>query len=193
MFNKLELLLEGTKHDHTWSFPGFFWFLFYHPTAEEKESNRQKVNKLFVEAELAFKAEDWSEAEKKYLEIISLDMKNIEAYEKLGWTYFEIKDYEHAKETFEFIKKLNSKNDEIYFGLGEVYSVMDRKEEALLNFKEAVMLSPNSPKNLDALLNLAIEMKDKFLAESTFDKFKQVNPENQKLDELKGKVQAIEN
>jgi len=162
------------------------------PSLEDRENIRQKVNKLFTEAEEFYKNEDWSEAEKKYLEIISLDMKNIEAYEKLGWAYFEMKDHEHAKETFEFIKKINPKDSEIYYGLGKICLELDKKEEALINFKEAVMLSPNNPKTLDALLDTAITLKDKYLANSTYDKLKQVNPENQKLEELKNRIIELE-
>ena len=161
------------------------------PTLEEQESTRQKINKLFTEAEELFKNELWAEAEKKYLEVISLDHKNIEAYQKLGWIYFETKDYIHAKETFEFIKKMNPKDDEVYLGLGEIYISLDKKEEALLNFKEAVRLAPNDPKNLDSLLNLAIEMKDKNLSYSTFDQLKQANSENKKLDEFDKRIKEL--
>lgn len=161
------------------------------PTLEKQEETRQKINKLFTEADELYKAESWPEAEKKYLEIIGLDLKNNEAYEKLGWIYYQLKDYVHAKETLEFVKKLNPKDDQIYFGLGEICMALDKKEEALLNFKEAVKLSPNDPKNLDKLIESAIEMKDKFLANSTFDKLKQVNPENQKLTEFSERLEEL--
>ena len=162
------------------------------PTLEEKEEVRQKVNKLFTEAGEFQKDEKWAEAEKKYLEILGLDLKDTKAYEKLGWVYVEMKDYEHAKETFEFIKKINPKDDELYLGLGEVCWALDKKEEALLNYKEAVNLSPNDPKNLNLLFNTAIELKDKYLAQTTLDKLRQVNPENQKLLEMEEKLAELD-
>ena len=69
--------------------------------------------------------------------------------------------------------------------------MMGKKEEALLNFKEAVRLSPNDPKNLDTLFSAAIEVKDKYLANTTFDKLKQADPNNQKLDEIEEKLKVL--
>jgi len=161
------------------------------PSLEEKEETRQKVNRLLTEAIDFEKSGDLHNAEAKYLEVLSLDMKNIEAYEHLGWIYYQNKDYVHAKETFEFIKKINAKEDEIYLCLGEVCWALGQKEESLLNYKEAVRLNPNDPRNLDLLYHAAIKLNDKYLATTTLDKLKQVNPENQKLAELEQELMSL--
>ena len=64
--------------------------------------------------------ENFADAEKKYVEALTLDDKSYQAYQGLGQLYLLQKDYEHAKETFEFLLKLNQEDPFIYRSLGEI-------------------------------------------------------------------------
>lgn len=61
-------------------------------------------------------------------------------------------------------------------------------QKAIKSYQDALNLEPNNPKYVSALLELSIEARNKSLAVRTFDKLKQVNPENEKLDELEKEV-----
>jgi len=50
--------------------------------------------------------DDLNEAEKKLIEVISLDSKNLAAFIELGEVYFKLNKYEEAKQTFVYALKL---------------------------------------------------------------------------------------
>ncbi len=158
---------------------------------ESGEDSEQKISRLLREAEELEKEEKFSEAEKKYIEIISLDIKNSKAYHALGELYFEGKNYEQAMETFEYFAKLEPENSEAYLHLAETEKALGNYEKSLENAKKAVDLAPNNPRTLAFLLDIAIIVRNKKLAEDTFKKLQKANPENEKLEELKDKIKEI--
>ncbi len=80
----------------------------------------QKLNQLFNEAAELKKQNDFVKVEKKYIEIIGLDSKNIRVFKELGRLYFEEKNYEEAKQTFEHLLKLKQDDEEIYDNLAQI-------------------------------------------------------------------------
>ena len=160
-------------------------------TQEDKEKRRQKVAKMIETGAEQFKSGNLGEAEQMFLDIIRLNPKEVEAYEYLGEVYLEKKEYDHAIETLDFAKKLNPNDDRIYYDLAMVHRKQGDNEKALELFKQAVDLAPKNPKNLDTLLDVAIEMKDRFLARETLWKLREANPENNKLDELEQIVKDL--
>lgn len=158
---------------------------------QDKESLRQKVYNLIQKALDLIKQQKFVDAEKVLIEAISIDKQNIETYKTLGDLYIQKKDYEHAKETFEFIKQINSSDEAIWRQLGLLFELTNNLTESVKYYKKAVDLSPNNPKNLDLLLDICIKDKDSYLAKSTFEKLKQVNPENQKLADYQKKIEEL--
>ena len=186
---------------------------------------KEKMEQLFVEAEEFKKSNDLPAAEKKYIEIIGMDSKNIDAFKNLAQVYFELKNYEEAKQIFEHILKLkdddaeaygglaeiakekgdlneakdeylkslniNSQRSQTYFDLALVYNAMDNAKEAMLNIKKALDIEPNNPRYLDAIFDMSIINKDKVAALGAYDKLKSVNPDNQKLEEFKNKINEL--
>lgn len=78
------------------------------------------IDKLFSQAEELKKRNDLTSAEKKYIEIIGLDSKNIKAFKGLGGVYFDKKEFEEAKQTFEHILKLKEDDEDIYENLAQI-------------------------------------------------------------------------
>jgi len=187
--------------------------------------SKQKIDKLFNEAEECKKQSDLVMAEKRYIEIIGLDSKNIKAFKLLAQLYFERKDYGEAKETYEHILKLKADDEEVYEGLAQidrqkgnliqardkylksldinsqrsqtyfdlalVYQTMGNIKEAVLNAKKALQIEPNNPRYLDTLLEISIMNKDKALASEAYKKLAEVNPDNQKLADLREQIDAL--
>lgn len=160
-------------------------------TLEEKEKSRQRVALLVEDGKKLVEQEQYVEAEKKFIEAVSIDPKQVEAFEYLGEIYYYQKDFDHALETLSFAQTLNPKNDRIFLDMGTIKVEQGRLEEALLDLKKAVELSPNNPKNLNTLLDTAISAKRKFEAQKAFEQLAAVNPENQKLPEYKEVVEKL--
>ena len=86
---------------------------------EEMEKN---IQLLFEEAENLRRQDELAAAEKKLIEIISLEPKSIKAFKQLAQLYFERKELEEAKQTFEHILKLHEGDEEAYEGLAQIAS-----------------------------------------------------------------------
>lgn len=125
------------------------------------------------------------EAEKKFLEVVKLDPKNIEAYRGLGDLYISKKQYNEAREIYKFLIKLNSvsvnRKSDYYFNLALINKAEENNGEALNDALKALELVANSPRYLDFIIDLSILEGDKVGARRHLAKLKEVNPENQKI------------
>jgi tetratricopeptide (TPR) repeat protein len=196
---------------------GNFFKMLYRRLVEFKDSyNRGEsivmdqeshIRKLSAEAAENFKNNDFDEAEKKYIEIISLDSKNIDAFRSLGQLYLNQKKYQEAEQTLAHVLKLLEKQinqpagtlpDEVnlqlaetYFNLAELGIGKSSLVEASAHIVEALQVIPNNPRYLDMKLEISIINKDKKTAEEAWEKLTEVNPENQKLEDFKKKISEI--
>lgn len=137
--------------------------------------------RMLDEAERAMKAGRTDEAEKKLIELISMNPKHVEAYEQLGRLYLGSKEYGLARETFMHVLKLAPKDASVHASLGELSSLEGDDKKALESFRKAKELSPNNPKYLDFFITAAIAAGNKAEAKEALEKLKEVNPENQKI------------
>lgn len=156
------------------------------------EEIQQKIEVLWAEASELEKTEQWSEAEKKYIAAISLDPQEIGNYFRLAKVYFQLKDYKHVKECLEFALKLNNEAANCYYDLALTEKELGNPQLALSHLQQAVKFDKNNPKYLDTLLEFALAEKDKFLAWSTYNRLKVVNPENQKLEGFLDQLEELE-
>jgi len=165
---------------------------------------RDRIANLFVQAKAAMTEENFEAAEKQLIEIISLDAKRLSAFLELGEVYRLRKNFKEAKETFEHTLKLAQQLrrdpemlegivvSEVRFSLARVCFELNLLDEALEYTRQALDSEPNNPRYLDLILDLSIMKKDKKLALSSWEKLAAANPENNKLPEWKGKIDAIE-
>lgn len=124
---------------------------------------------------------EYEAAEKKLIELVSLDPKNTNVYEVLGRLYILTKNLTNAKETFAFILKLAPKDASVHASMGEIAEIEGDKEEALKHFKKAKELSPNNPRYLDFFIEAAIANEEYDDAGEGVVKLAEVNPDNQKI------------
>ena len=152
---------------------------------------KQALVSLMEEGEVLIDGEKYQDAERKLIEVISLDAHNVDAYKRLGKLYFLQNNYQHAEETLKFAQKLQADDVDIYSTLAEGYIAQNRKEKAMEVLKSAQEREPNNPKILDQLLELAISLGDKLLAGQTVRKLKEVNAENQKIVEYEKHIDSM--
>ncbi|OGY84773.1 MAG: hypothetical protein A3F54_03225 [Candidatus Kerfeldbacteria bacterium RIFCSPHIGHO2_12_FULL_48_17] len=157
-------------------------------TAQAKEESRKKVSTLLEEATKFFQAENYAEAERKYIEAVSLDHKNVGAYDGLSQVYIAQKNWKNAEETLAFVIKMNPDDDHAYLILANVLQELDKMRDALDMVKKAVHLNPKNPKNIAALIEISLTFGEKFTARNAVQRMKQVNPENQRIKEWEEKI-----
>lgn len=152
---------------------------------------QQSLSTILEQAKQLVEQNKYVDAEQQYIAAIALDNKSVEAYRGLVSVCTALKNYPDATETLLFLQQLDPKNETIWQDLGELYRQQELLEEALDAYDEALLLNPNNPKNLDAVLKLAITNKLKYKSQSVLDRLKAVNPENQSLANYQAQIDAL--
>lgn len=185
---------------------------------------KEKLRMMHILANDFFIKEDFINAENKYIEILSLDRRNLDAYKGLAEIYLKQKNYQHAMEILLHAIKINSKDEHLYITLGILYKELGNMEEAkkyflktlALNkknssnyvnlyfiyketddFKKAIKVISKaaelipSAKNLELLIEINILIKDKKMALVAYEQLKAISNEDNKLDEIKRKIDEI--
>jgi len=164
---------------------------------------REKISALFNKAKAAMSLESYEEAEKHLIEIISLDAKRLSAFLELAESYRLRKSFREAKETLEHALKLAQQLSrdpemlegvvlaEVKFSLAWACFQLGLQAEALEYGRQALDAEPNNPRYLDLILDLSIMKKDKKSALDAWERLAAVNPENNKLPELRAKVEEL--
>ena len=165
----LKPLASGAQSAGRWLFKKLVEFKEnYNRENAPLKSGAENPEKLFSEAADLMKSEDWDGAEKKFIEIISLDSRNYLAFRELGNLYFTRKDYNEAKQSFAHALRLIEQNGGgadngnnsliacLYCDMAEVAHAMADPDETMAHIKKALQLEPNNPRYLDIKLEISI-------------------------------------
>lgn len=172
-------------------------------SSEQQEDVKQKIRRLLEEAAKFKEEEKWSDGEKKYIEVLSWDHKNLDAFLGLAEMYFEQKNFVQAKETFIHLIKLIRSQDsgeeqisafstplteaqvnEVHYDFAVCLQNEESHQEAIQQLLVVVERDEKNPKYLDKLVELSILVKDRSGAFKALNKLKEVNPNNQKIETL---------
>lgn len=163
-------------------------------------SDIEKIKILFSQAEEFIKKENCDEAEKKLVEIISLDDKNFLAFLELGKVYYSEDKYQEAKQTLLYALKLSEisiepiSNNELT-NLNYLLALINQElfdiDKAIFHLEKSLELAPNNPRYLDLMLSLCIIKKDKFKAKDFLNKIKEVNPDNNNITDWEAQVRDL--
>ena len=109
-----------------------------------------------------------------------------------------------ARETLKYALKLARKKSaaeqgtapevtpqEIYFCLAGIEREAGDLAAALDYIQDALELEPASPRYLDLILDLSIMKKDQELAVASWNKLAAANPENNKLEDWRRKIESL--
>lgn len=160
-------------------------------TKEDYEKQEEYIEQTLEEAEELAYEDEFEKAEQKYIDIISQDPKNVDAYEGLGWLYFENKMYKEARETLAFVLRLDSTNAKAHNDLAEVDVAEGKFAEALVHARKAVEIEPRNPKYITAQIDIALRMKDKVVAQMGLQKLQEVNPQNALISEYQEDISRL--
>ena len=151
------------------------------------------IKKFIEEGVKLVKEERYGEAEKRFIEVLSHDPKNVGAYEQLGTLYLVIKQLEQAEEALKFALKIHPKDASVLTRLGEVEMAREHFAKAKEYFAKAIEKRPHNPRYLDFFIEAAIEAGEGPEARHGLEKLRAVNPENKKLAEFAERIIALEN
>jgi intraflagellar transport protein 88 len=149
------------------------------------------MHALAREADKLVKEEKYVEAEKKYIEALSIEQKNPKLYEKLGRLYVRNKNYDQARDTLRFASRLSPNDASVVAALGEIAFARNEFSDAITYFQHAVALRPRSPRYLDFLLEACIAGNNRAGAKEALSQLSAVNPENAKLSEFDRRINGI--
>ena len=85
-----------------------------------------------------YRSKNYKEAEKIFLQAISLDDDNASIYSDLGMNYIEMKDYEKAMKAFDTSIELDGGQQEAYRGKGLIYLEQKNYDAAIGEFTQAI-------------------------------------------------------
>ncbi len=171
----------------------------------ENLSPEERTERLLAEGSDLTDKEQYEDAERRFIDVLSLDSHSCAAYEGLARIYRQKKEWAQARDVLGCAIKLmkeqhkgSEESDrwavsyaELLNDAAEVYVKLDESLKALACAKEAVELQPNNPKYLDALLDIHVALGQRLKAETVLDQLRKANPENEKLDELEDRIKAL--
>ncbi|MEK7473783.1 MAG: hypothetical protein AAB668_03630 [Patescibacteria group bacterium] len=105
-------------------------------------SQRERIKTLLTEARALIRDLKWADAERRCLDILSMDARQTEAYRLLGQIYLKQKLYPQAAETFEYLVKTRKADDATYAGLAEIAEASGDRARAESMRLKAVEISP---------------------------------------------------
>ena len=166
---------------------------------EAKQNINDIVKKGMADAKQLEEKQQYNEAEKKYIEIISLDPKNIDAYEGLANIYYLKKDFDLASQTYIYLIKSTAKEERVpktkkaayCFNLAYILKALDKHDKCFQIMKKVIALDPNNPKYLDFYLECCIIAKEKYEAMRCLKHLHEINPENNKIAEFEKRIEEI--
>jgi tetratricopeptide (TPR) repeat protein len=160
-------------------------------TQDDFEKKQEFIEEQLQEAQELAIEENFEDAEKRFIDVISHDEKNSDAYFGLAELYAENKKYTEAIETFKYLHKLLPESAKVLIELAEVYEQTGKSDQSLDAIKQAQLLEPRNPKILDMITNIYIKRGDKIGAQESLDILTEVNPENGKLEDLQNMIDGL--
>ena len=158
------------------------------------EGKEQIIEKMLAEAEDLKRGEELEDAEKKYIDIIKLSPRSVEAYRGLGEVYVRERAWADTEATLEHLLKIASAEKKIladdFVELAEAKKNLDKMPEALHYVEKALELEPNNPKYLDFHLEACLACEELEKAKASLRNLRAVNPENNKLDEYLERIKS---
>lgn len=154
-------------------------------TKNSQETEKQKVRRLFNEGLRFFEEENYSQAEKRFIDVIKLDMKNKDAYRALGDVYYAQGQLDEAKETYSFVVQLDKKDDAAYVRLAQIAEETGDINVAIEYLQQAVLLNDNFAAPFLKLSDLFIQINQNDAALEAAEQAASIEPDNHRsLDRL---------
>lgn len=152
---------------------------------DDPQALRAKVATALAEAQAAATAEDWPRAEQLFVDVVSLDPKNIDAYLGMADVAIARKDYVNAREALQFVLRLQQDSDAAYTRLGRIDQQEGKFAEAEADYLKSVSLNAMTSGTHYELATIEEQLGNIEKAEAAYQEAIKLEPANPKyLDAL---------
>lgn len=138
-----------------------------------------------------FAKNELDDAEEAFIYLTRLNPQHDGGLVKLAEIAEERGNIEKAIEYYEKSLLVEDGKATRFIKIAELMLSIDKFDTAQEAVKQAVELEPQNPKYLDMLVEVSIKCGDKPSAEDAFQRLRMVNPENQKLEVLRGRIESM--
>lgn len=159
--------------------------------ANKEPEGSEDVFKLFSQAEELKKRGDLGAAEKKYIEIIGIDSKNIKAFKELGGIYFEKKEFEEARQTFEHMLRLKKDDEDIYENLAKIAKEKGDLNKARDEYLKSININKQNAQTYFSLAEIYRAMGKFSEAAASLKKSLKIEPANPKYLDIMLEISII--
>lgn len=142
-------------------------------------------------ADVYFSQNQIKEAKETYHFVLKLDPHDEDVYLKLASIAEEEGRIEKAIEYYEKTLLINPNNASRFFKIFELFFDLKEYETALEAIRQSLEIEPDNPRYLDNFLETCIILQKKDEAEKTFGRLRMNNPENQKLDIFRQRIDEL--
>ncbi len=153
------------------------------------DSKNSQAYRLLAEVYVA--KEDYPSAKEVYEHLVVLDQKHAYGYSGLARVATITGNVPEAKSYLEKSIGLDSRNLTDFAALGKIYESLEEYDRALEVYQKASDIESGNPKYIDRVAELAILLRKKTIAKLAYTRLKKTNPENEKLDDLKRRIDAL--
>jgi len=133
---------------------------------------------LLAKADSEREAGDYEAAEKNYIEVLSMDKTDTDAYRGLATIYYDRKDYTHAKQVLEHLLKIDSLDEQAYSFLGLIARQQGNLKEAERNYLDCLSINSKGADHYFDLGEVYVSMSALDKAIQCFAKALDIEPNN---------------
>ena len=118
------------------------------------DSARELVDPFFIKGIYYGAAKQYELALVQYDSCIRRDWKFTDAYIEKGIVFFKQKNYDEALHTFRMAATVSNTYPDAYYWMGRCYEVINKKQQARINYERAIALDKNFTEAKTALKRL---------------------------------------
>ncbi len=133
----------------------------------------------------------YAEAAETYQFLLKISPRDDQVYVRLAELAEQQGNIEDAIQYYQQAVLMNDSLSSRFAKLAELLKEVGEYETALAASREAVDLEPQNPKYLDNLIEVSILAGHKNIAEEALQQFRMVNPENQKIDIFRDRMNGM--
>lgn len=141
--------------------------------------------------DLYLEQKNYEDARQTFEHLIRLNQADDVAYAGLAHVAEAEGRLGDARDEYVHSIKLNDAVAQHHLDLSKVALAMNVPDDAIRAAKAAVRLEPNNPKMLSGLLDAYVQAKDAVGAKSILERLREVNPENQRLEDWQTQIDKL--
>ncbi len=147
-------------------------------------SSKDRLKLVLDEARSLGRDLKYADAERRYLEALSIDQHCWEAYRGLGTIYLKQKMYPQAKETFEFLLQAKKGDDICFAALADIAEAEENMSRAEEMRRRAIEFRPRLPNRHAELAEFYLEQGQPTKAKPFIERATELDPKSARYLEL---------